>query len=469
MTQRSTRAIKTIAKWGIAIAGIAWVTSNISFRDTILVLNQYNIPQREIVIEREDNGSFVTLSQDSHTTRKVNSDQVVFPPHQPYVTRISPSEKSSQRLELLGVRQKNGPNAKQLDFLVRDPVTKAGQWVESFETLENGTRFREDNITQPGVLSLGKQARWSYISLAFALFPITYLLVSLRWLMLLRAIGIQMTMGRAITLSALGSFYNTFLPGSNGGDIVRAYQAGRETQQPVAATVSVVLDRVVGLLSLVVLASFSSAVVMTTGNKNDAAFRECAHIFWTCTLISAAFLALFLVAQKVPIELLARRFASMSWLRISGLPSLRQRMQPVLVKAKEFIRVVDLYRRLPKTLILALVSAIPAHLILTACAIALAVAFNLKVPSGYFLVVVPILVLVGAIPLSPQGVGVQEVVAAMLLDSYAVPMSQVLAFTMSLRLIQVSWYLIGGLVVTNINRGSLTDKPANLQTMQLAV
>lgn len=468
MNASTTRFIKTVGKWGIALAGIAWVIGNISFRDTILVLNEQNVPQKEIVVSKETDGSFLTLSPQSNTTHRVSPDQVVIPPQQAKVTVLDAAPNSSPVRDLLGIKNDPSATSGEMLLLVRNPVSQTGEWLPSSRVAEKFAGPRNDEVLQPGVITLGKQARWSYISLAFALFPITYVLVSLRWLWLLRAVGIQMNIGRAIVLSAIGSFYNTFLPGSNGGDVVRAFQASRETRQPVAATVSVILDRVVGLLSLVVLASVSSAVVLTMETKVDAAHRECTHIFWTCTLITAFAVGSFFFAVKLPLERLVTRFAPKRFTQQTD-PSLGATQTSALVsRTKELLKVLDVYRRSPRALILAFLGAIPAHLVLTACAIALAFAFNLNVPMGYFLVVVPIIVLVGALPLSPQGVGVQEVVAAILFASYSVPLSQVIAFTMSLRLVQVGWYLIGGLLVTSLSKSPSTQPEESVE-VQMAM
>src|SRR5262245_24921429 len=44
-----------------------------------------------------------------------------------------------------------------------------------------------------------------------------------RWYLLVRAVDLPFTLWNAFRLGMVGTFYNTFLPGSIGGDIVKAY------------------------------------------------------------------------------------------------------------------------------------------------------------------------------------------------------------------------------------------------------
>lgn len=79
---------------------------------------------------------------------------------------------------------------------------------------------------------------------------------SLRWLILMRAQGLQITYLKTIQLHLVGIFFNTAMPGAVGGDLVKAVYVtklqpkGRKTP----AIVSIVVDRVMGLLSLFTIA-----------------------------------------------------------------------------------------------------------------------------------------------------------------------------------------------------------------------
>ena len=87
---------------------------------------------------------------------------------------------------------------------------------------------------------------------------------TLRWWLLIQGAGLQCRYFYAMKLQTIGYFFNTAMPGAVGGDIVKAIyivksQGGAEAKTP--AMVTVVLDRIVGLIGLflmsVVTASFS--------------------------------------------------------------------------------------------------------------------------------------------------------------------------------------------------------------------
>jgi uncharacterized protein (TIRG00374 family) len=72
-----------------------------------------------------------------------------------------------------------------------------------------------------------------------------------RWYFLVRALDLPFTMGNAFRLGLVGGFYNAFLPGSVGGDLVKAYFIAKDSPGRRAAAVATVLaDRLIGLFGL---------------------------------------------------------------------------------------------------------------------------------------------------------------------------------------------------------------------------
>ena len=80
-----------------------------------------------------------------------------------------------------------------------------------------------------------------------------------RWLILLRVQGIVVSFSRALRIVLVGMFFNLFLIGATGGDIVKIFLILREAPQKKAgALLSVFIDRIVGLLAL---AAISAAMI----------------------------------------------------------------------------------------------------------------------------------------------------------------------------------------------------------------
>lgn len=87
--------------------------------------------------------------------------------------------------------------------------------------------------------------------LATVIASVGLIITFLRWHMLVRAVGLPFSRYNAIRLGLVGYFFNTFLPGSIGGDIVKAYAIAKEQSRRTVAVATVLVDRIIGLWALV--------------------------------------------------------------------------------------------------------------------------------------------------------------------------------------------------------------------------
>ena len=104
-----------------------------------------------------------------------------------------------------------------------------------------------------------RQIVWSWFVVAAALRLVTILIGTVRWWMLVRAQDIPFSFRDAMRFGFLGNLFNYVLPGSVGGDVTKVVLAVREKPEAravVAATV--VLDRLLGLYSLVLVGALAS-------------------------------------------------------------------------------------------------------------------------------------------------------------------------------------------------------------------
>jgi len=122
----------------------------------------------------------------------------------------------------------------------------------------------------------GQPLHWRYFALAFALCLAGVLQTFIRWGYLVRAIGLPFTVLDSVRLGFVGFFYNTMLPGSVGGDLIKAYCMAREHDRRTRAIATIIVDRVVGLWALFWLVSVSGAIFWASGKiagNNAAAGR----------------------------------------------------------------------------------------------------------------------------------------------------------------------------------------------------
>jgi hypothetical protein len=120
----------------------------------------------------------------------------------------------------------------------------------------------------PGINQLLNQSPdWLMAAAAAALITIVMALQFFRWYLLVKAVELPFTPRNALRLGLVGYFYNIFLPGAIGGDIVKAvFIAGdNPTRKPVAVA-TVLTDRLLGLFGLVLLASIVGGLLWLTGD-----------------------------------------------------------------------------------------------------------------------------------------------------------------------------------------------------------
>ena len=87
---------------------------------------------------------------------------------------------------------------------------------------------------------------------AIALLGLALVVAGQRWRMLMRAFGVETPPGLVTVtrLTLIGLFYNTYVPGAVGGDVVRGVLVRGLFRHPAASYVVVLLERLIGLSAL---------------------------------------------------------------------------------------------------------------------------------------------------------------------------------------------------------------------------
>jgi hypothetical protein len=101
-------------------------------------------------------------------------------------------------------------------------------------------------------------------SVAAAIFFLSSVIISMfRWQILLNAVGIQPGFKMVMRLSFIGYAFSTVIPGAVSGDIIKAYYIvkGLNNKRTAAAT-TIVMDRVVGLFTMLLTAAVAIGGVL---------------------------------------------------------------------------------------------------------------------------------------------------------------------------------------------------------------
>lgn len=106
----------------------------------------------------------------------------------------------------------------------------------------------------------GEPIHWVFLLLAFTLHAIGLMTTLVRWFLLVRAQDLPFTLVAAIRFGTLGFLFNAFLPGSVGGDVVKAAALARGQSRQTVAVATVVMDRLLSLWGLILLVASVGSV-----------------------------------------------------------------------------------------------------------------------------------------------------------------------------------------------------------------
>lgn len=106
-----------------------------------------------------------------------------------------------------------------------------------------------------GLLTALRSCNPIYLTYALLLFaPVTFL-QSARFRLMLRAQDIRITYWESVKLCFAGNFLNfVFLVGSTAGDVYKAYYTAVHTEHKMEAVTTILLDRIVGMVGLLIVA-----------------------------------------------------------------------------------------------------------------------------------------------------------------------------------------------------------------------
>lgn len=416
---------KFTLRWGIAVFGIWYVLSKTSFHDRVIILGDGDKPFAIRVVDgtSETADAFKQAGGGAIFARQ----QVWTLAERPSVEIIGPAGKP-EKAKVLAVHPRPDQQRDQSPdkLLIVSPTTGKPQKIEPSQVIGGYTVHVPYPLVDVGLIRLVREANPLYLLIALILLPISYFITSRRWHMLLETVDIHIGQGRAFALNMVGSFYNSFMPGSTGGDLVKAYYAAKHTTHRTRAVMSVIIDRILGLIALIILGG-----VMAAAQWQIPTCRHVAMI--SGLLILATAVGLFVFYHPA-----LRRRTGLEWL-LKRLP-----MQHQIHRAVE---TMEIYGRRPWISIAAIVMTFPVHMTTIVSATFAGKAFGLPLSAMYYWAVVPVITLVGAIPISPQGAGVMEPLAVELTRTQGVTVSQAFALVMAIRFCQIFWNLIASIFV----------------------
>lgn len=220
---------------------------------------------------------------------------------------------------------------------------------------------------------------------------------SMRWRALVQGLNFSLSKWQALRLNLIGLFFNTVMPGAVGGDFVKALYVckGQARQARMPVLLSILLDRVLGLLALLVL-SFLSIL----GNWQQVMAKPVLRPFAAFTFTAIVGLAVFAFLIFAPSE------KKEKWPLIRGVYQLILHIS-LLRQVYEALRS---YKDNPVFIARACAFAFAHQALCVGLFISITqVFFPAGVEWGLLATILPIGIITTAIPLAPGGLGLGHV------------------------------------------------------------
>ena len=241
---------------------------------------------------------------------------------------------------------------------------------------------------------------WALL-LSVVLMGATVFLGIVRWRMVLGVQGLNLPFSRAAEISLVAHFFNSFLLGSTGGDVMKAYYAARETHhKKTEAVVTVFVDRLIGFWAMLI---FAGLMMIPNGTL---LFGD--RIQAVPSLVILGMLA----ACTVVVVLAFWGGISRGW---SGARTWLRR----LPKGEWLERSLDSCRRFGKERLFVLRTLAVSMLLNAVCVLQWQVVgkgLGLEIPLITLAAVVPMVICIAALPITPSGLGVRENLFVMMLN-----------------------------------------------------
>jgi len=265
------------------------------------------------------------------------------------------------------------------------------------------------------------QASAGGMMLAFAILLALSAAQALRWTIVAGAMGVHLPFRAAGVIVMIGLFFNQTLPSSIGGDAARVWRL-RRAGAPVGLSVrSVVLDRLVALLALLVIVTAGLPALMAWIGDRPA--RWAVPVFLVAGY--AAFGALLLIDSR-PVRGLLKR------LRRMEITELGQAARAVLLR--------------PSCIVPALALALLIQGVMAGTVFLIARDIGLTVTLLQMLVLFPPVLLLSMVPFSIAGWGVREGAMVTALGLVGAPAAGALTVSILYGIVMVAVGLVGGAV-----------------------
>lgn len=278
------------------------------------------------------------------------------------------------------------------------------------------------------------------LCLGVALYGIVIGITVVRWRMLLAVQGIHVPLRSLARLSLIGVFFNLAIPGAVSGDLVKmGYLAAWSGERKAEGVLTIMVDRIVGVLGLFVVAAVSTLCAIPLLVRLGEGYRP--------LQMAAVTVGLGSVGGVVGVLLVECRAALVRHPWIKRLVEVGARILPAKLTALliRLTAALELFRNTRLTMLKALLLAVAVHALLAVNLFTLGRAVGERgLGLRHYVITASVANSVASIPVTPGGVGTRDKTAAAFLSAFdAQPQAKAGSIPVVQSLVIVFWALVG--------------------------
>jgi len=273
---------------------------------------------------------------------------------------------------------------------------------------------------------------------------------AVRWHYIIRATGENISLRRAFVTTLVGNFFAMFLPEMVGSDVARMYEVSHERGTNANIVSTVLLDRVIGLVSVILMGLV--ALVLANHYLSDP----------TAVALIVGLLAVLLVGW---VAFFYRRLMEWVFKRLFSLPLINR----FETKIRSLYEALYHLHNQPRLLVITLLLALLVQLAEVTAVIFVARASNIEASPVHFFLFMPIIWLVTTLPITISGLGVREGAFAFFFAEVGVASSEAVALSLLFFSLKVISGMVGGLALFKGSATRYLRQRAGQSTKNIAV
>jgi uncharacterized protein (TIRG00374 family) len=262
-----------------------------------------------------------------------------------------------------------------------------------------------------------------FLIMAFFLYVIQILIMTLRWGVVCKIFGFEIKFSTLIFYNFIGSFFNQILPSSIGGDAIRVYLIHRLSKQSLKSFLCVFTDRILSLIFLILIPLVFFLSKSKSSELIDSIIRlKIVEISFIITLIAY----------------LIFRFAIKNNIASKLIEQLNKFSKYFLINKKLSFLIV--------------IGSLANQFVGVFVFIALATALKINIDLNTSFIIFPLLLIFSLIPISIGGWGLREAVAIELLVPHGINSTDAASISIIYGLILLVVSLPGAFGVLELTR-----------------